>query len=319
MNLMKYRLVFLGIFLATMAASLVAVFALGLNKGIDFTGGTVIRYPLTGEEYNKISSDQVKNLLTSGSLAELRLKPGAPQPYTQRDITSGKDIYGVIIKMRALKGFAEQKAVLDVLNGHFGKTVVRDRLQINMVDPAIGREVVKNAFLAVLIASVLIMAYIAFRFELKSGVAGVVALLHDALFILGVFAVLRKEISSSIIAAVLTIIGYSINDTIVVFDRIRENMRNRRKDQTFDALVNESILQTMRRSLNTSATTVMAILVLYLVGSESIKEFCLALVVGITSGTYSSIFIASPVWAIWRNWEERRHQARLRPATAAGK
>jgi len=319
MNLMKYRFVFLGIFLATMAASLVAVFALGLNKGIDFTGGTVIRYPLTGEEYNKISSDQVKNLLTSGSLAELRLKPGAPQPYTQRDITSGKDIYGVIIKMRALKGFAEQKAVLDVLNGHFGKTVVRDRLQINMVDPAIGREVVKNAFLAVLIASVLIMAYIAFRFELKSGVAGVVALLHDALFILGVFAVLRKEISSSIIAAVLTIIGYSINDTIVVFDRIRENMRNRRKDQTFDALVNESILQTMRRSLNTSATTVMAVLVLYLVGSESIKEFCLALVVGITSGTYSSIFIASPVWAIWRNWEERRHQARLRPATAAGK
>ena len=319
MNLMKYRLVFLGIFLATMAASLVAIFTLGLNKGIDFTGGTVIRYPLTGEEYNKISSDQVKNLLISGSLAELRLKPGAPQPYTQRDITSGKDIYGVIIKMRALKGFAEQKAVLDVLNGHFGKTVVRDRLQINMVDPAIGREVVKNAFLAVLIASVLIMAYIAFRFELKSGVAGVVALLHDALFILGVFAVLRKEISSSIIAAVLTIIGYSINDTIVVFDRIRENMRNRRKDQTFDALVNESILQTMRRSLNTSATTVMAVLVLYLVGSESIKEFCLALVVGITSGTYSSIFIASPVWAIWRNWEERRHQARLRPATAAGK
>jgi len=309
MNLMKYRWLFIFIFLATMVASLVAWGVFGLNQGIDFTGGTVIRYPLTRAEYEPVSSDAVKRLLTSGPLAELRLKPGPPQPYTQRDMTTGEDRYGIIIKTRALKGWNEQQAILAALNSHFGEAVKEEGLQIAMVDPAIGKKTVTNAFMAVMIASILVMAYIAFRFELKSGVAGVVALLHDALLIIGVFAVLHKEISSSIIAAVLTIIGYSINDTIVVFDRIRENMRSRRKGQGFDDLVNESILQTMRRSLNTSATTVLAILILYVVGSASIKEFCLALIVGITSGTYSSIFIASPLWAVWKNWEERRQLA----------
>ncbi len=316
MNLMKHRGLFILIFLATMVASLVAWGVLGLNRGIDFTGGTTIRYPLTKAEYDQVSSNAIKKLLVSGELASLRLKPGPPQPFSQRDITSGKDIYGIIIKTRALNGWAEQRAIVKAMNDHFGEAVQKEGLQISMVDSAIGAETVKNAFLAVLIASLLVMAYIAFRFEFKSGVAGVVALLHDAVLVLGVFALLRKEISSSIIAAVLTIIGYSINDTIVVFDRIRENMRSRRKGETFDELVNESILQTMRRSLNTTATTVLAILVLYVVGSESIKEFCLALIVGITSGTYSSIFIASPIWAIWKNWEERRHSARSRPAMA---
>lgn len=316
MNLMKYRWLFIAIFLATMVASLAAWAAFGLNQGIDFTGGTVIRYPLTRAEYERMSSDAVKKLLEGGALARLRLKPGPPQPFTQRDITTGEDVYGVIIKTRALNGWAEQRAILEALNRHFGAAVQREGLQVSMVTPAIGRETVRNAFLAVMVASVLVLIYIAFRFEFKSGVAGVVALLHDALLVLGVFALLHKEISASIIAALLTIIGYSINDTIVVFDRIRENARNRRKGQGFDELVNESILQTMRRSLNTTATTVLAILVLYLVGSESIKEFCLALIVGITSGTYSSIFIASPIWAIWKTWEERRQLAGARPAAA---
>ncbi|MGE5528592.1 MAG: protein translocase subunit SecF [Patescibacteria group bacterium] len=319
MNLMKYRWLFILIFLTTMAASLVAWAVFGLNQGIDFTGGTVIRYPLTAAEYKSVSSDSVKNLLTTGRLASLRLKPGPPQPYSQRNVSLGRDEYGIIIKTRALKGWAEQRAILEVLNEHFGKAVEKTGLQIAMVDPAIGRETVRNAFLAVLIASILVMIYIAFRFEFKSGVAGVVALLHDFLFVLGVFAVLHKEISSSIIAAILTIIGYSINDTIVVFDRIRENMRNRRKGQSFDELVNESILQTMQRSLNTSATTVLAILVLYVVGGESIKEFCLALILGVTAGTYSSIFVASPLWAIWKNWEERRHARGAKPALATAK
>ena len=319
MNLMKYRWLFILIFLGTMAASLVAWGVFGLNQGIDFTGGTVIRYPLTKAEFERASSDKIKALLTAGELAELRLKPGPPQPYTQRDVTTGEDVYGIIIKTRALKGWNEQRVILGALNKHFGEAVKKEGLQISMVDPAIGKETVRNAFWAVFIASLLVMVYIAFRFEFKSGVAGVVALLHDALLIVGLFALLHKEISSSIIAAVLTIIGYSINDTIVVFDRIRENMRNRRKGQSFDELVNESILQTMRRSLNTSATTVLAILVLYVVGGESIKEFCLALIVGITSGTYSSIFIASPLWAVWKNWEERRQLAGTKPALATNK
>lgn len=306
MNLMRYKWFFVAIFVSTMVASLMAWAAFGLNEGIDFTGGTVIRYPLTAEQYARVNSGAIKRLLVSGDLARLRLKPGPPQPYSHRDVTTGEDVYGIIIKTRALKGWSEQRAILAALNEYFGGEVSRERLQISMVDPAIGRETVRNAFLAVLLASVLVLIYIAFRFEFKSGVAGVVALIHDVLVVIGVFALLHKEITSAIIAALLTIIGYSINDTIVVFDRIRENLRNRRKGQGFDDLVNESILQTMRRSLNTSATTVLAILVLYVVGAESIREFCLALIVGITSGTYSSIFIASPIWAIWKGWEERR-------------
>ena len=316
MNLMKYRWIYAVVFMTTIVLSLVAWATLGLNRGVDFTGGTVIRYPLTREQYETASSDAVKRLLNTGSLAELRMKPGPPQPYKHRDVATGQDVYGIIVRTRALKGWAEQGAILAALNKHFGGEVQRDRLQVSMVDPAIGRETVKNAVLAVLIASVLVLIYIGIRFEFKSGVAGVVALLHDALLVIGVFAILHKEISSSIIAALLTIIGYSINDTIVVFDRIRENARNRRKGQGFDVLVNESILQTMRRSLNTAATTVLAILVLYVVGSESIKEFCLALIIGITAGTYSSIFVARPIWAIWKNREERRQLSTGRPAAA---
>ena len=154
----------------------------------------------------------------------------------------------------------------------------------------------------------------AFRFEFKSGVAGVIALIHDVLFVIGVFALLRKEISATFVAAILTIIGYSINDTIVIFDRIRENLQFRKKDESFESVVNLSILQTMRRSLNTSITTVLAILALYFVGGPAIKEFCLALIIGVTAGSYSSIFVASPLWVVWRNWEEKK---RLKGKVAA--
>lgn len=318
MNLMKYRVLFIAIFLLTMAASLVAWGAFGLNRGIDFTGGTIVRYPLSAKQYDEVTSDGVKRLLTTGSLAELDLKPGAPQPFWQRDVATGQNVYGVIIKTRALRGWAEQKAVLDVLQKEFGP-VNRTRLQISMVDPAIGRETVKNAVLAVLIASLLVLIYIGFRFEFKSGVASTVAMLHDVIIVVGVFALMGKEISSSIIAALLTIIGYSVNDTIVVFDRIRENMRTRRRGESFDMLVNESIIQTWRRSLNTGTSTMMALLVLYVLGADSIKEFCFALIVGITSGTYSSIFIASPLWAVWKNWEEKKQLAGGKPALATNK
>lgn len=311
---MKYRWLFVTLFLITMAASLVSLGVFGLNRGIDFTGGTVIRYRLTKAEYDRVDTEKIKKLLTSGELAQLRLKPGAPQPYQQRDVTTGRDIYGVIIRVRALRGWNAQRAVLAALDREYG--AAKEKPEIAVVDPVIGRETVRNAVMAVIIASVLVMIYIGFRFEFKSGVASIIAMLHDVILVLGIFAAMGKEISASIIAALLTIIGYSVNDTIVVFDRIRENKQNRRKGQGFDELVNESILQTWRRSLNTGTSTMIALLVLYLLGAESIKEFCFALIVGITSGTYSSIFVASPLWAVWKTWEERRQLAGARPAAA---
>jgi len=143
------------------------------------------------------------------------------------------------------------------------------------------------------------LIYITFRFEFKSAVAAIVALLHDVLMVISLYAIFRIPVDSTFIAVILTIVGYSINDTIVVFDRIRENLRLMRKTP-FNDVANLSIIQTIARSINTSLTTLMTIVMLFLFGGETIKDFTLALIVGIASGTYSSIFIASPIWAMWR-------------------
>ena len=283
----------------------------GLRQGIDFTGGSLLvaRFearPATAD-IQQVLDKTISDLGTT-----------VIQPAGDTDVQ---------IRLKHIEEGDHQK-IVTALKDKFGKVT---ELRFDAIGPVIGQELRQKAIQGLLIVLLAIMAYVAYVFRKvstpvkswKYGLITIFTAFHDVIVPVGAFAFLghfyHVEIGTAFVAAILTILGYSITDTIVVFDRIRENMRNRRKDQTFDALVNESILQTMRRSLNTSATTVMAILVLYLVGSESIKEFCLALVVGITSGTYSSIFIASPVWAIWRNWEERRHQARLRPATAAGK
>jgi preprotein translocase subunit SecF len=301
MNLMKYRLLYLGIFAVIIVASIVSWSVMGLNRGVDFEGGTDIRFPLS----QKVTTPQVVEALSTPELDELNLKLAAPQPYDYVD-SQGNQRFGVLVHTRFLNN-AEQKLVISALENSFGAVDGNGgELDVYGVDPLIGNEMLGNAFLALILACVLILVYIAIRFEFKSGVAGIVAIIHDVLAVVGIFALLQKQVDASFVAAILTIVGYSINDTIVVFDRIRENLKFRRKGETIDEVVNTSILQTIRRSLNTSITTVLAILVLYLVGSPSIKEFCLALIIGLTAGTYSSVFVASPLWAAWKNWEDRR-------------
>lgn len=299
MNLMKYKKIYLIISVIAVLLSVGIWSVKGLNYGVDFTGGTNIRFPLA----EKVTSPQVREALNTEELKALDLKMAPPQPYDYID-SQGRQRYGVLVHTRFLND-QEQKMVVSALEKAFGEVGEDMGLEVYGVDPFIGKELLINALKAVIIACLLILVYIAFRFEFKSGVAGVLALIHDTVITVGVFALLQKEIDATFIAALLTIIGYSINDTIVVFDRIRENMRFRKKGQPFDELVNVSILQTMRRSLNTSFTTILAILVLYLVGSPSIKGFCLALIIGLTAGTYSSIFIASPLWVVWKNVEEK--------------
>jgi preprotein translocase subunit SecF len=143
------------------------------------------------------------------------------------------------------------------------------------------------------------LIYITFRFEFKSAVAAILALVHDVMMVISLYAILRIPVDSTFIAVILTIVGYSINDTIVVFDRIRENLRFMKKTP-FNDVANLSIIQTIARSINTSLTTLITIIALFLFGGETIRDFTLALIVGIASGTYSSIFIASPLWAMWR-------------------
>ena len=316
MDLMKYRWLFVGIFLVTMALSVLFLFAnpnngwgtkgFSLNLGIDFTGGTKIYFPVP----RAVTSDEVAAILKDIKLPDFRYN--APQPTHYIDST-GRERYQVLVYTRFLKD-AEQEIVLKALEAKYGKPGPGQGLDITRVDPFVGKELVNNAMMAVLIGSLLMLVYIWFRFELISGVAAVFALLHDALLVLGVFALFGKEVNATMIAAVLTILGYSINDTIVVFDRIRENLKFKHRDTPFVEVANDSILETFRRSLNTSFTTVLAILVLYLV-VPNIREFCFALMVGITSGTYSSIFVASPIWAVYRDWQEKRKLAQ-KAATA---
>lgn len=186
-------------------------------------------------------------------------------------------------------------------------------VRFDNVGPSVSRDITRNALLSILLASLAIVLYIAFAFRntpppvsyWSFGVAAIVALLHDALLVIGVFSILGKlfnvEIDALFVTAVLTVIGFSVHDTIVVFDRIRENLRRRRGE--FEAVVNNSILETLARSINTSLTVILTLLALYLFGGESIKLFVLALLIGIASGTYSSIFNASPLLVTWHNYK----------------
>lgn len=289
MNIMGRRWVYLGVFIVMTVAAIALLAVRGLNLGIDFTGGSLLERHIS----RPVTAGEVRSVLSSSELRDLGLGKSVVQPLENR-----RD---VLIRARSLTN--DEVARVDAaLDKAFGK--VEDR-RTEIVGPVIGREILTKAFWALAIASVGILGYVAWRFEPRSGVTAVAALIHDVLVVLGLFALVGREINSSFVAAVLTVVGYSINDTIVVYDRIRENLRFRRKE-SFSQVVNDSILQTLARSINTGVSTVFTVTALYFLGGETIKDFALALLVGVVSGTYSSIFVASPLWVIWREREERR-------------
>jgi preprotein translocase subunit SecF len=312
MNLLKYRWYFIGFFLLTMVLSITFLFVNPLNGwgskpvsainfGVDFTGGTKIYFPLP----RAVNSSEVKAVLEKIDLPNFKYTDPQPSKYTD---STGVIRNQVLVYTRFLSD-PEQEIVVGALEAKFGRAEKGQGLDITRVDPLIGRELVNNALMATIIASILMLIYIWFRFELISGVAAIVALLHDCMVVLGIFALLGLEVNATIIATILTILGYSINDTIVVFDRIRENLKYKQRETSFVELANDSILQTFRRSLNTGFTSLFAIMVLFIT-VPNIKEFCFALIVGITSGTYSSIFVASPVWAIFKDRQEKKGMTR---------
>jgi preprotein translocase subunit SecF len=193
-----------------------------------------------------------------------------------------------------------------VLKGFETKLGAFEVLRVEKVGAVIGSELTRQAIFALLISWALMIVYITYRFEFKFAVSGIVALLHDILIVMGLFSILQKEIDASFVAAILTIVGFSINDTIVIFDRIRENMKTYKKADGFEELVNRSIWQTMTRSIYTVLTVLFATGALYLFGGETTKNFSLALLIGFASGAYSSIFNASQIWVSWKLYEDRR-------------
>ncbi len=258
----------------------------GLNLGIDFTGGS--SFEILFEK--PVTTSQVRQVLAEFGLEGSSIIQDAQNPAD------------VIVQTRSFKSEEDKQALYSALEEKIGPF---QELESQDVSPVISRELVKNALLALLVAGVGILFYVSYRFEFWFGLAALVALVHDALITLGFFSLLQVEIGVPFVAAVLTILGYSINDTIVVFDRVRENLKSKKK-ATYEEIANISVRQTFVRSINTSATTLIMVLFLLLVGGRTIQPFTLAMLIGITAGTYSSIFVATPVWVSIREFLDLR-------------
>ncbi len=291
MNLMKYKLFYFVLSLAIILPGLYFLATSGLKLGIDFTGGALLEYKLR----QPVDSGDLKNII-SGQGVEVG-----------QITSSGENTY--IIRTKPLDQ-EKINSVKKTLSDKYGSVEER---RVENVGPVIGKELERKALIALAVASAVIVMYIAFSFRKvprpasswRFGIAAIVALIHDVLVVIGVFAILGHflgvEIDTLFVTALLTVIGFSVHDTIVVFDRIRENLL-KHINKNFTEVANMSIVQTLARSLNTSLTVVLVLLALFLFGGETIKWFVVALLVGIISGTYSSIFNATAL-LVW--WEER--------------
>lgn len=295
MQLIRYRIIWYLLSGVLIGGSILLVGAFGLKQGIEFTGGTLISLRFAAQRPSPV---QVQQALTAYPLGTITIQPVGETDMNVRTKTVDEHTHQQLLK---------------TLEEKFGKTT---ELQYNAIGPAIGDELRKKSFSALGVVFVAILAFIAWSFRTvsapieswKYGVIVLVTAFHDIAIPVGLFAVLGKflhvEIGTSFIAAVLTIMGYSINDTIVVMDRIRENLQ--KTTGSFEEIVGRSLNQTILRSFNTSMTSVLALLAVYFFGGESIKYFALALIAGIVTGTYSSIFIASPLLVTWNAWTRRR-------------
>ncbi len=208
---------------------------------------------------------------------------------------------------------AGRQQIVDALRAHYNNQFADSGVKVDVVGPTVGRQLEKQAGLATLYSMLGMLIYLWFRFQLIYGVAAVVACFHDTLITVGAFALTGQEISLTVIAAILTLVGYSMNDTIVVFDRIRENLRLSRRESLPD-VVNRSINQTLSRTVLTSGLTFLTVLSLYIFGGAVLKGFSFALVVGIVIGTYSSIAVAAPMLVAWQQWRVSKGKASALPA-----
>lgn len=278
--------------------SVILLLAPGLNLGIDFTGGSIIERrvdtQVTAESLRQVLESDLNELGISGAVIQVLDNP-----------------HEFLIRTRTLTN-NEIAQIDEELNSAFGGLVER---RTEMVGPVIGQELVRQALLALLVASIGILAYVSFRFEYRFAVSAIVAALHDVLIVLGIFALTGREINTPFVAAILTVVGYSINDTIVIFDRIRENLRFKKKE-TLEEVVNNSLNQTISRTVNTSLTTLFVVALLFIFGGTTIQDFAFALLIGVFVGTYSSLFVASPVWLTWSLHTKKKHSSQAKPAKA---
>ena len=280
-------------------ALILSIFGLGINMGIDFAGGMSMQYDMHAD----VAQTDVEAVLNEMGLSGTSVTvQGANHNETYIRIpTVGDDEVQNI-----------QHTFLEKIKEKYPETTQSG--DVSYVGPVAGRTLLSNAFWSVVIASVLMLVYIAFRFDLNSGLAAVFGLVHDVLMMLAFMVLLRSiiQMNSTFIAAMLTIVGYSINNTIVIFDRIRENARKAPGDSKVE-VVNRSVRECLGRTINTTLTTLVTVVMLYILGVDSIREFALPIIIGILSGVYSANMINGYVWA-WLEEKRKARKAAKKPA-----
>ena len=264
-------------------ASIISLIFIGLHFSVEFTGGTSIevifkKRPSTSEIRKEISKIGLENSII--------------QP------VGNKNMFIRFSK----SDYKTQKSIMKVFEDKFG--INSDAMSVEQVGPEWGTVIKNAALLALLLSIGALLIYISIRFEFKMAVSALVALLHDIIITLGVYALTGRDVAPATVAAVLTIMGYSLYDTIVVFHKIVENSKNIQKE-SYGSMVNRSVNQVLVRSINTSITSVLPVFAVLLFGGETLKDFAFALLIGLVSGTYSSIFVASPLLAFWKEFEPR--------------
>jgi len=295
MQIIKRRKIWFSISTILVVTSILALLVWGLNLGIDFTGGTLAEFQFSE---TRPDNNEIKDALQDVNLEDLSVASLAEK--------------NVILRFRNI-GENNHAEITTALKEKFESI---EELSFEEVGPSIGKELKRKSINALIIVIIAIVIYVAWAFRKvskpvaswKYGVAAIIALVHDVLIVAGIFAILGRfygvEIGVPFIAALLTILGYSVNDSIVVFDRARENLF-KGGNETYEDVINRSVNEVIPRSLNTSITTFLALCAVYVFGGESIKHFMLALMIGAIIGTYSSIFIASPLVVAWERWRKK--------------
>ena len=289
------RYYFLGFSAAMVLLALAALAIQGLNFGIEFQGGTVVNFGSTGD----VTVEEMRDAFAEAGVDSAQVQSVADGGFIVRTAETDPD--------------ATNQAYLAVVST---LDLPDDSGDVTTIGPGWGRNITDRAILALTLSIAAILLYTSLRFEYKMSVTAVIALLHDVIIVLGIYALSGREITPNTIAALLTIMGYSIYDTIVVFHRMRENSQRLVK-QSFMSMANESINQVFVRSLNTSITSLLPVLVLFFFGGETLKDFAFALVVGLVAGAYSSIGVASPIYAIWKEREPKFRALKKKYAKAS--
>lgn len=288
-------------------ASVTSPSHLPLKVGIDYTGGTVLQYSIDKKVENsaltELRNNLVKNGIENPSLQIINVNDNVTNSTT-------KDIIAVRTKFIAEDDTTTANKITSVIKSSYTNS---ELVSTTSVGPTLGKELFKNSLIALSLACLGIVVYLSFRFQLDFAIAAILALIHDVLFVVGTFAMLcyflNVQIDGLFITALLTVIGFSVHDTIVVFDRIRENLRYYAKKMSFGEIVDASVSQTLARSINTSLTTLITLLALYFFGGVTTKDFVLAMILGIAVGTYSSIFFASMLIDFWRDKQSQPRKA----------